>query len=141
DFLSSVRETTLLGYSHQSYPFDRLVEDLDIVRDLSRHPVFDVMVSFQESVSGDNASNSVVLDGLIVEPYNGSGYAVSKFDLDFSFSENASGLSIGLGYNTDIYDISFVERLLNSLELLLVSIGHTPELTINKLDVLGSEDH
>ncbi|MET3038580.1 condensation domain-containing protein, partial [Chryseobacterium sp. NRRL B-14859] len=39
DFLSSVRETTLLGYSHQSYPFDRLVEDLDIVRDLSRHPV------------------------------------------------------------------------------------------------------
>ncbi|MCT2410078.1 amino acid adenylation domain-containing protein [Chryseobacterium antibioticum] len=139
DFLSSVREMTLSGYSHQSYPFDRLVDDLNVVRDLSRNPVFDVMLSFQDSGDGGTDNSAETLEGVILGSYTDSSYVISKFDLDFSFSETSSGLSIGLGYNTDIYEKSFAEKLLKSLEILLNSICHSPETGIDQLEILGSE--
>ncbi|MDQ8188614.1 condensation domain-containing protein, partial [Pelagicoccus sp. SDUM812002] len=42
--LSKVRSTVLEAFEHQKYPFDSIVEDLDLERDTSRSAVFDVMV-------------------------------------------------------------------------------------------------
>ncbi|MET3038596.1 condensation domain-containing protein, partial [Chryseobacterium sp. NRRL B-14859] len=118
DYLLQVREMTLSGYAHQSYPFDRLVDDLDVIRDMSRHPVFDVMVNFQDHESGKIDNSGDLSAGISIHSYEGVSYAVSKFDLDFSFSDNGSGFTIGLCYNTDLYDRSFADRLMKSLELL-----------------------
>ncbi|WPO84502.1 amino acid adenylation domain-containing protein [Chryseobacterium sp. JJR-5R] len=140
DFLSEVREMTLSGYAHQSYPFDRLVDDLDIVRDMSRNPVFDVMLNFHDQESGNTDRSVDLSEGMSGSSYEGVSYAVSKFDLDFSFSDNGSGLTIGLCYNTDIYERSFADRLIKSLELLLVSISDSPDLGVDQLDILEKEE-
>ncbi|WP_343858175.1 condensation domain-containing protein, partial [Fulvivirga kasyanovii] len=59
--LDKVKETTLEGYNHQVYPFDRLVDELDLSRDMSRSPLFDVMVSFS---SGSGIGESEQAKGL-----------------------------------------------------------------------------
>ncbi|OQX04994.1 MAG: hypothetical protein BWK80_52870, partial [Desulfobacteraceae bacterium IS3] len=46
--LSKVKQTTLEAYQHQIYPFDKLVE-LDVQRDISRSPIFDVMLVLQNT--------------------------------------------------------------------------------------------
>gem|GEM_PF-829288 len=46
-FLSEVKETVLQCFENQDYPFEELIEELDIQRDLSRNPLFDVMFILQ----------------------------------------------------------------------------------------------
>src|SRR5204863_392788 len=50
-FLARVRETTLAAYEHQSYPFDRLVDELVTARDASRSPLFDVLVARANAIA------------------------------------------------------------------------------------------
>ncbi|MET3038562.1 amino acid adenylation domain-containing protein, partial [Chryseobacterium sp. NRRL B-14859] len=141
DYLLQVRDMTLSGYAHQSYPFDRLVDDLDVIRDMSRNPVFDVMVNFQDVESGKIDNSGYLSAGISSHSYEGVSYAVSKFDLDFSFSDNGSGFTIGLCYNTDIYDRSFADRLMKSLELLLISISESSYTIIDELNILPEDEH
>lgn len=44
-YLEEVKETTLGAYEHQNYPFEELVDKVQVSRDLSRNPLFDTMFS------------------------------------------------------------------------------------------------
>ena len=46
DFLSEIRETCLKAYENQEYPFEELVEAVDVQRDMSRNPLFDVCLLY-----------------------------------------------------------------------------------------------
>ncbi|WP_271730219.1 condensation domain-containing protein, partial [Aquimarina algiphila] len=85
-------------------PFDRLVEELDLHRDVSRSAVFDVMVMLANI--SDNDVSSRVSDIGVIEDL---GPAVSKFDISFNFREVGGCLSLTLEYNEDVYDRFLIE--------------------------------
>uniref|UniRef100_UPI0036724DF3 condensation domain-containing protein n=1 Tax=Cellulomonas biazotea TaxID=1709 RepID=UPI0036724DF3 len=97
--LSHVREVTLGAYEHQLYPFDELIDQLDLPRDLSRNALFDVMVVLQNTGMGKGLLPT--LDGLEVRPYGGVRMESSRFDLTFNFSEQGEGVHLRLEYNSD----------------------------------------
>ena len=81
DLLLRAREADLGAYANQDLPFEELVEDLAPARSLSHHPLFQVMLTF------DNLPEAALaLEGLEAEPM-GSGLDVAKFDLTLSLRE------------------------------------------------------
>ncbi|MCP4138466.1 MAG: non-ribosomal peptide synthetase, partial [bacterium] len=75
ELLASVHKTCTEAFENQDYPLDRLVDELDIKRDLSRSPLFDVMLVLQ-----NNETTDIEFDGLSVSPYETENL-ISKFDM------------------------------------------------------------
>ncbi|WNE94150.1 amino acid adenylation domain-containing protein [Streptomyces luomodiensis] len=138
ELVGRVRETNLGAYAHQDLPFERLVEVLSPVRSLARHPLFQVLLGFDNN---QEALDVLRLPGLTVDvraPETGR----AKFDLAFFFDETygptgeAAGMHAAVEYNADLFDREtvngFAERLLRVLE----GVTAEPDGPIGRLDVL-----
>jgi amino acid adenylation domain-containing protein len=110
EVLERVRHKALDAYSNQDVPFERLVEQLNPVRSTAHHPLFQVLMVFQNNVRSDMA-----LDGVSVEEIPVS-TRTAKFDLDFQLSEvptvdPAAPMAVGMvSYATDLFDRTTIER-------------------------------
>ncbi|HEV2799872.1 MAG TPA: amino acid adenylation domain-containing protein, partial [Pyrinomonadaceae bacterium] len=114
ELLARVRATVLGAYAHQELPFERLVDEIAPRRDLSRTPLFQVMLVMQNLSAAE-----MRLGELEVEPLElGNGGA--KFDLMLTLDERAESIQADLEFRTDVFSRAMVERLsehfLNLLE-------------------------
>ncbi|HYC27183.1 MAG TPA: condensation domain-containing protein, partial [Chitinophagaceae bacterium] len=133
--LTNIRQDTLKAYEHQAYPFDELLNDLGVQRDMSRHPLFDVMVVLQNA-----ATVSAVANGLTVQEYKETGSMGSKFDWLFIFNEVGEELQVSLEYNTDIYNESTIVQAWKHFEQLLQAAIAQPAMPIRQLDYLSADE-
>ncbi|WP_133054867.1 non-ribosomal peptide synthetase, partial [Niastella populi] len=134
--LENIKRNTLQAYNHQDYPFDELVEGLSLQRDISRNPLFDVMLILQnQHIDKNNEYYS--LGKLQVSPYAGIENIASKFDLSFSFLELEDALHLSIEYNTDIYNEERINRLALHMQQLLAAVTLHPLEPINRLDYLS----
>jgi len=130
ELLRRVREVCLGAYSHQDLPFERLVEELHLARDLSRNPLFQVMFVLQ------NASpQAVELPGLRLSPVEVD-TRTTHFDLTLHFVDTDRGLVGTLAYNTDLFEAVTIARMLGHLGLLLETVAAAPERRLSDLLLL-----
>ncbi|MFF4385139.1 amino acid adenylation domain-containing protein, partial [Kitasatospora sp. NPDC001547] len=130
--LRRVRATSLAAYGHQDVPFERLVEELAPARSLSRHPLFQVMLTLQ------NAARTV-RDGERVEvsAVSAAGASVAKFDLEVSFTEvfgpdgTPSGIRGSVTAASDLFEAGTVLLLADCLAGVLDTVTGSPELPLS----------
>jgi amino acid adenylation domain-containing protein len=135
ELLVRVRETTLEAYEYQDIPFERLVDELHIKRDLSNSPIFQVMFVFE-----NNPDPVPKLPGLSVTLYDL--YAEeSSYDLTLYLTESPAGLRVRFLYNTDIFNESTIQRLMKRFEIILGQVVADPSQSIAKIPVLLPEEH
>ncbi|QNN43934.1 non-ribosomal peptide synthetase [Pedobacter roseus] len=136
EVLGDVRGVCLDAYEHQAYPFDKLVEELGLQRDMSRNPLFDVAVVLQntEAVLERN------FNGLLVSKYGTKEYQISKFDLTFTFFEVDGGIALNIEYNSDLYDITSIERMSGHFCLLLDQLLTSPDGALGEADYIGQAE-
>ena len=136
EVLSRVRETALGAYDHQDLPFEKLVEELQPERDLSRVPLSQVFFALQNMPQED-----LKLPDLAVERQKIESGSV-KFDLSFFLSEEEQGLNGRLVYNADIFDDTTIERMIGHLQTLLYGIVQDPDRRLSGLPLLDeAEQH
>jgi amino acid adenylation domain-containing protein/non-ribosomal peptide synthase protein (TIGR01720 family) len=136
ELLAAVRRTTLEAFEHQDLPFEKLVEAIQTRRDLSLHPVFQVMLAMQNVRLGTFAAPGLILEPLPVPR------VAAKFDLTFTLLEGEAGLAGDVEYSTDLFDAATVERLSRHLCNLLAGIAKAPEAALQSLPLLSpAEDH
>jgi amino acid adenylation domain-containing protein len=138
ELLENIKKVTLGAYKHQAYPFDELVDELHLQRDISRHPLFDVMIILQNATN--NAVKLPYLRGLDIHRYEDSEKLTSLFDIVFDFFEVGEELQISINYNRDIYNKGTVKQLADHLEQILIAISANPDKAINRLDFLNEKD-
>jgi amino acid adenylation domain-containing protein len=128
--LNRVKETTLNAMENQLYPFDMLVKDLNLKRDMSRSPLFDVTVHLMNRETGNKSENG--LEGVSVGGY-GFGTPNSKFDLMFNFWEGKDSISLLLKYNSDLFKHETIARMANRFEVLAGKILKDPGIVLSDL--------
>lgn len=129
--LGSVRKTILEALDHRDYPFDRLVDELKLPRDLSRAPLFDVMIVSQSAAELNQTMGSLHVSHV---PQTSR---TSKFDLTFEFEEGKDSVRIGIEYDTDLFEAGRIERMGAHLQTLLRAAIREPSRTIGELPVLS----
>ncbi|MFF4189644.1 amino acid adenylation domain-containing protein [Nonomuraea sp. NPDC001831] len=125
ELLTRVREAALGAYAHQDLPFEKLVEELQEQRDLSRHPLFQVVFQLmqpQHVEIGRYQSSfwTLELPDVEVKPLTGVAQRTSRCDLEVLLAEGPeSGIDATVIYPLDLFDGETVERLMaNYLEVL-----------------------
>ncbi|MDN3460499.1 amino acid adenylation domain-containing protein [Rhodococcus sp. APC 3903] len=140
DLIAQSRNTALAAYSNQDLPFERLVEILRPDRAVDRHPLFQVLLAFQ-----NNALPRLELPGLVVtgeQLYTGT----AKFDLAFSIGEtfdvdgSPNGLDGSVEYSADLFDQATVATLGRRLERVLAAIATDPGCRISEIEVLERDE-
>src|SRR5579871_2171045 len=106
EVLRRVREVSLGAYGHQDLPFEKLVEEMKPGRDLSRNPLFQVMVTLQNVPKGEMKLGGVKLEGME------GGEVGARFDLDWTLEEEEGGGVRGeLVYARDLWEAETAERM------------------------------
>lgn len=113
--LHEVNERGLAAFAHQEYPFDLLVQELELERDMSRNPLFDVGIQHLDAMPEVPAISSLNISKKDLE------LDVSKYDLLFSFFENEESIHLSIEYDTDLFLPERIQRLFLHLETLILS--------------------
>lgn len=127
-----IKTSTLEAYNHQMYPFDRLVEDLNVVRDSSRSPIFEVMFTIQNLGDRQAKKQFEISDAI-----RDLGESKSKFDLEVCFEELGEHLSFGITYNSDVYEKTMISQLILHFKSLLKELLKHPNQKISAIDYLS----
>ena len=138
DLMQKVRVNILNAYDHSIYPFDRLIDELDIPRDVSRSALFDIMVEFQEN-SFVSDGQSADLEGLSIKGYDND-FKVAKFDLSFSFTELVDGLDLAITYNKDLFDQVRINNMAAHFKQICNAVLKAPELPIAQIQYLSIDE-
>nr|MDQ2769406.1 condensation domain-containing protein [Bacteroidota bacterium] len=104
--LAAVRQDTLAAFEHQHYPFDLLVEKLQLRRDLSRNLLFDVMLTYLDGFELADEDDGAT--GLRFDDWQHNGpERFNKYDLTLAFQSLPSGaIAVELTYSTDLFRAS-----------------------------------
>ncbi|MEO6188652.1 MAG: amino acid adenylation domain-containing protein, partial [Ginsengibacter sp.] len=135
ELLLEVRKTTLDAYQHQEVPFEKIVDVLDVERDVSRNPVFQVMFVLRNTPEVPDLSfGNVKLSAVNAE------HTTAMFDIQLFITETVDGLSIMTEYSTDLFLESTIRDMISQYRELLSSILKNPKETIGRLPILSKQE-
>src|SRR6185369_16202957 len=122
------------AYAHQDVPFEKLVEELQPERSLSRTPLFQVMIAMQNVPREASTVSGLILKG---EPLEAES---AKFELTLTLMEAGDGIAGILEYSTDLYEKETIRRMSRHYEIVMEEIAGDPEERIRRIELLsGSE--
>ncbi|MFJ2746348.1 amino acid adenylation domain-containing protein, partial [Streptomyces sp. NPDC087440] len=140
ELIERVRESDLRAYAHQDVPFEHLVDVLNPVRSLSRHPLFQVMLAFQNT-----SPPRLELPGLVLAGEPAELEAV-KFDLSVSLNESfdanrhPDGINGELTYSVDLFDHGTADSIARRFERLLREFVTNPQREVTAAELLSPRE-
>jgi natural product biosynthesis luciferase-like monooxygenase protein/amino acid adenylation domain-containing protein len=130
ELLGRVRKTVLEAHEHQHVPFEKLVEELQPDRDLSRTPLFQVMLLMHDQPGGEFR-----LAGLHVSDFPFA-TNLTNFDLTLEAVESSAGITGVLSYARDLYERKSADRMAAHLRAILETMVKNPDQRIGDLSLL-----
>jgi non-ribosomal peptide synthetase component F len=127
DLLARVRGTALDAFAHQDTPFEKIVEELQPVRDIAYNPLFQVAFVLQNVPGYD-----LELEGLTITLLERE-FEVAKFDLLLDVMELRDGLNVSFVYNTDLWNRSTISHMSDLFGALLRQVLLYPASTVDEL--------
>ncbi|MFF1650733.1 amino acid adenylation domain-containing protein, partial [Streptomyces sp. NPDC058240] len=141
ELVERVRDTDLAAYANQDVPFERLVEILNPVRSLARHPLAQVTLALE-----DNAAPVLDLPGLTATAARNLETDTAKFDLSFRLGERftedgrPAGVEGRIEFALDLFDPETVRTIGDRFLRLFEAVTADPDTRIGAVDVLAEDE-
>ncbi|SEL58139.1 non-ribosomal peptide synthetase [Streptacidiphilus jiangxiensis] len=132
--LEQVKGRVLDAFDHQEVPFERVVEQLRPERDLSRNPLFQVMVDVQESATGGPG-----IEGLAASDFT-LPWGSAKFDLTAAFLLYPHRFALNVEYAADLFDPGTALRFAAHVGRVLEAVLEQPDAVVDRIDLLTAEE-
>lgn len=133
-FLNYVTNNCINAFEHQTYPFNELLNKLNVNRDTSRNPLFDTMFIYQ-----NNGNPEVSLGSLKAEYYIPDNHT-SKFDFSLEITSEGNHFNLCLEYCTKLFSKEFMERFLQHYTQILTTILDNSHIKIADIDMLSENE-
>jgi tyrocidine synthetase-3 len=134
DFLKEVKENSLKSYENQQYQFEELVNKLNIPRDISRNPLFDVMFIMQNMDNANEEIKELEFKQYIQER------KTAKVDLTFTAKQIGEELLIDLEYCTKLFKRETIERMKEHFVNILEETSSNLEIKLKEINILPEEE-
>ena len=131
DFLKEVRENSLKAYENQSYQLEVLVDKLNIRRDRSRNPLFDVMFNMIDTLTGSD----IKLEGLLLKYHNNENKGC-KFELTLNALERDNSIELNIEYCSKLFNKETIERIGTHYIRILDNITSNNKIKIDEIELL-----
>ncbi|HET7695318.1 MAG TPA: amino acid adenylation domain-containing protein [Vicinamibacterales bacterium] len=135
ELLRRAKEVALAAYAHQDLPFDRVVEELQPQRDLSRNPLFQVMLAVQNMPAW-----SLDLPALALLPYE-TPVVTTRLDLEIYVRDMPHAFAMQFVYATDLFDEASIQRLQRHYCRLLEGMTADLDRPVADLPLMDDEEH
>ncbi len=131
--LQEVKQHTLSAFSNQDYPYEQLLEELSLARDISRNPLFDVSLTVDvETAAGRSLAGKVAQIPLPETQ--------SKFDLSLHCHDREAGMELEFQYSTALFDSATIVLYASCMEQLIGQVLINREVLISAADILPAEE-
>nr|WP_260866418.1 non-ribosomal peptide synthetase/type I polyketide synthase [Paenibacillus xylanexedens] len=134
-YLNEVRSKLLSCYQHQQYPYEALVEQLGLFGDLSRNPLFDIVLNYINMGTDHPEAGS-----LHVEPWI-DGKVDAKFDQTWTVVEHQQQYTIELEYRSELFDLSSMELMMKKFQYILNQIIAGDAERVRQIKLTVPEEH
>jgi amino acid adenylation domain-containing protein len=137
--LRKIKKETMDSYENQDYPFDVLVERLEMDRDLSRSPLFNFMLAFDNT---DITNPGLTMAGVdFKRNFLVHYFTPSVFDLVFIMDETHGQLNGEIMYNRDLFERSSIERMKENFFTLTASVLENQDTPIHELNYISPKEY
>lgn len=134
DFSANIKNYCLSAFQNQTYPFDELVKELNLKRDTSRNPLFDIMFIYQ-----NNGYPEINFKGIKSKYFIPDSH-ISKFDLSLEIIPINDELSLRFEYCTKLFDEDFIKRFSLHYINILNAILENSNIKIADIDMLSERE-
>ena len=134
ELIGREREVALGAYARQEVPYEKLVEEINPDRDLSRSPLFQVFMALQNAKRGESEIRGLKVSGI------GEEMGVAKFDLELTLTEEGEGIRGFLGYSQDLYEGETIGRMARHYERVLTEVVRDAEQNICEIELMSEEE-
>ena len=132
--LAQVRKVTQNAYEHQDLPFEMLVEELQLERNLDRNPLTQVVFALQNAPTAPWDFPGVRVQDMP------SGLDSVRVDLEVYLWDVPEGLGGFCSYNRDLFDGTTIARMMQNFVTLLGAIVDNPQQSVALLPLLTEGD-
>jgi amino acid adenylation domain-containing protein len=142
EFLARTRTRCIDALMHQATPFDRLVDELKIERDVSRSPLFQAMLVLQNAGGASVASERLKLGSLNARALPAASAPAAKFELTLSLAERGvrDGVEGTLVANSDLLNAATTCRLARAFETTVEALVSGTVASVSEVDVTPAEE-
>ena len=128
-YLKMMRSTLLDAHEHQDYPLPRLLDRLQISRDLSQSPLVTVTFNMERPID-------IATIGDLPASLTPQSIGFAPFDLMLNATIVNEEIVLDCDYHTDLFESETITRWLNHLQTLLAAIVANPEQRVSELALL-----
>lgn len=137
ELLDRVRHTANSAYQNQDVPFEWLVDELNLDRNLSHNPLFQICFVLQNIPMPKEDLSDV---GFTLDQFEDIRNDSAKFDLWIQAKERGDKLTIDVEYNSDIFSESSVRNMMDSFHIILRGVTEQPELSLSRYAILSKSE-